>query len=246
MGVAVVVSLPAKVAEVLVQILESVQDPAEEGRVEEMVNLSDSPVKEPHRAGDRIEVSVLCHTPAGESLKLGNIMLKDENFEQFLPKVGITLARGPAKTPFVSCGPAPLSEPIPPPVEIKKPLFPCLLPASLWNEEKDKKEEGSKMEEGIKKKEGVSQVAHDATLGIEGSEDSLEERLSEIRREEEKILEDTSRILEVTKSFPTLEEGVTCLLGKMVELEGAMRQTAERSQTDLKTGLGELRKLATG
>ncbi|PKA50055.1 hypothetical protein AXF42_Ash020840 [Apostasia shenzhenica] len=77
MGATVIVSLPGKVAEVLVQVLEFAQDPAKERRVEEVVNLSDSPVKECERGGDRIEVSVVPQTPAGDSLRLGKILLKD-------------------------------------------------------------------------------------------------------------------------------------------------------------------------
>ncbi|PKA49421.1 hypothetical protein AXF42_Ash016610 [Apostasia shenzhenica] len=234
MGAAVVVSPPTKVAEVLVQVLESAQDPVEKRRVEKVVNVSDSPVKETQRAGDRIEVSVVHQMPAGESLRPRKILLKDENVEQFLPEVGIILTRGPAKTPLVICGPAPLGEPIPPPVKIRKPLFPRLL---LQNEEKDE-EEGSRMEEVATRERGVPQVASEGALSTEGTCSNLGDRLSEIRREEEKILENTSRILEVTKRFPIMEESATRLLGKMVELEGAMRQTAERSQTDHKTGLG--------
>ncbi|PKA57237.1 hypothetical protein AXF42_Ash002541 [Apostasia shenzhenica] len=130
-GAAVVVSPPAKVAEILVQVLESAQDPAKERRVEEVVNLSDSLVDEPQRAGDRIEVSMVRQTPARENIRLRKILLKDENIEQFLLEVGITIARGPARTPLVICGPAPLDEPIPPPVKIRKLFFPRLLPASL-------------------------------------------------------------------------------------------------------------------
>ncbi|PKA49401.1 hypothetical protein AXF42_Ash016590 [Apostasia shenzhenica] len=86
MGVAVVVSPPAKVAEVLVQVLESAQDLAEERGVEEVVNLSDSPIKEPQRAGDRIEVSVVSQMLVGESLRLRKRSLRMKILSSFFSR----------------------------------------------------------------------------------------------------------------------------------------------------------------
>ncbi|PKA54764.1 hypothetical protein AXF42_Ash000599 [Apostasia shenzhenica] len=136
--------------------------------------------------------------------------------------------------PLVICGPAPLGEPVLLPAKTKKPLFPHLLPAGLWNEEKDKEEEGNKMEEAIKEKNEAPQVASEAALGIEGPGGKTEEGIKEegippvthnvtldiegtwgvlgksllkIRGEWGKILKNTNQIMEVVKNLKGKEEG---------------------------------------
>ncbi|PKA63570.1 hypothetical protein AXF42_Ash005465 [Apostasia shenzhenica] len=99
------------------------------------------------------------------------------------------------------------------------------------------------MKEGIKEKERVPPVASNVTLGIEGAGSNLGKRLFEIRREEEKILESTSQILEVVKSLKGKEEGEACHLRRIEELEGALLQVTKRSQGDHRKELGKLYRL---
>ncbi|PKA65114.1 hypothetical protein AXF42_Ash013235 [Apostasia shenzhenica] len=68
-------------------------------------------------------------------------------------------------------------------------------------------------------------------------------RLFEIRREEEKILESTSQVLEVVKSLKGKEEGEACHLRRIEKLEGALLQVTKRSQGDHKEELRKLYKL---
>ncbi|PKA45607.1 hypothetical protein AXF42_Ash010946 [Apostasia shenzhenica] len=136
-------------------------------------------------------------------------------------------------------------------------------------EEKGRKEEGSKMEEATKgEKEVPSLVAPGAALGTEGSGGKMEEgnkekkrvpptasnvaldsgetwgvlgeRLFEIRREEEKILGNTSKVLEVVKSLKGKKERGACHLRRIEELEGALLQVTKHSQSDHREELGKL------
>ncbi|PKA50053.1 hypothetical protein AXF42_Ash020838 [Apostasia shenzhenica] len=71
------------------------------------------------------------------------------------------------------------------------PSFDGCQDAKKKKEEKEKKEDGEKEKERERKKQ--------APLGMEGIPRSLGDRLYEIRRGDEKILRDTSQIVEVIK-----------------------------------------------
>ncbi|PKA53794.1 hypothetical protein AXF42_Ash011273 [Apostasia shenzhenica] len=200
-------TLPTKDADVLVEALEPVQGSTREEEMVAVVDVTDSPDRPSQMAEVRTEVSIVRQTSAGVSLKPGKILLKDENVEQFLPCVGITLTKEPVKTPLVICGPT-FPEKLIPPLVV-----------------------------GIKEKKGAPQVVSKGMMSNRGN------MLYEIRSEEEKVLKNTSEILEVIKNVKGREEGETRLFGKMVELEGAPLQAAERSQVCFNTELGELKKL---
>ncbi|PKA67194.1 hypothetical protein AXF42_Ash004686 [Apostasia shenzhenica] len=169
----------------------------------EVVN-TDSPVKVPQKTEGRREVSVMHQTLAGVSLKPGKILLKDENIEQFLPMAGVTLVSGQTKMPLVVCGPAPLGRPVPPPSKAERPSFPRLLP-----------------------------VAPEVTLDLEGTRSGLGDRLYEIRREEEKIVENTSQIAEVVKNLDKkIGERETQYLKRIAELERALAAIIDQSRTN--------------
>ncbi|PKA64592.1 hypothetical protein AXF42_Ash007338 [Apostasia shenzhenica] len=102
---------------------------------------------------------------------------------------------------------------------------------------------GGKIEEVIKEKGKVLPAASNAPSGIDGAWSVLGDRLCEIRREEEKILGNTSEVLEVVKSLKGKEEGEARHLQKIKELEGALSQVTKCSLNDHKEELGKLHKL---
>ncbi|PKA58539.1 hypothetical protein AXF42_Ash008826 [Apostasia shenzhenica] len=99
------------------------------------------------------------------------------------------------------------------------------------------------MEEAIKEKEGVPLAASSVAFDIEGTWSVLGERLFEIRMEEEKILGNTFKVLEVVRSLKGKEEGEARHLQRIKELEGALLQVTKRSQSDHREELGKLYKL---
>ncbi|PKA63276.1 hypothetical protein AXF42_Ash017744 [Apostasia shenzhenica] len=133
---------------------------------------------------------------------------------------------------------------------------------------KSKEEEGSKLGEVAQgKKEGPFLTIPACTPGIEGPGDMLEEaaqekeetlpavpsvvfgeeiwgtlgdRLSEIRRAEEKILGNTSEALEVVKTLKGKEDVEARCLREVRELEGALSQATKRSLTDQREQLGKV------
>ncbi|PKA64428.1 hypothetical protein AXF42_Ash007173 [Apostasia shenzhenica] len=148
-----------RVAAVLAQTLESVQEPTSL-EATEVVDVYDSPVKSPLKPGERKEVILVGETAAEKKLVPGKILLKDEEIEQLLPRFGIPSAECMKKTPLKICGLAPFGTSIPPSEKKRKSLFPSFFPVNLRNdeekEEKGRKEEGSKMEEATKGKKEVS------------------------------------------------------------------------------------------
>ncbi|PKA47372.1 hypothetical protein AXF42_Ash000188 [Apostasia shenzhenica] len=99
------------------------------------------------------------------------------------------------------------------------------------------------MEEAIKEKRMAPQSTSSIVHGVEGSWSVLGERLFEISREEEKILGNTSKVLELVRSLKGKEEGEACHLQRIKKLEGALLQVTKRSQSDHREELGKLYKL---
>ncbi|PKA55234.1 hypothetical protein AXF42_Ash003871 [Apostasia shenzhenica] len=267
----------AKVAGVLAQVLESVQESVGT-EAAEMVVVSDSPVKLPQKVRELKEVALMSETATGEKLAPGKVFLKDEEVERFLPKFGVPEG-GLKKSPLLVCGPSSLGVPVSASEKKRKPLLLTLPPLNLRsdeekeeNDKKGEKEEGTKMEEvtkgekgeslltasvstpgiegpggkmeeAIKEKGKVLPAASSAPSGIDGAWSVLGNRLCEIRREEEKILGNTSEVLEVVKSLKGKEEGDARHLQKIRELEGALSQVTKCSLNDHKEELGKLHKL---
>ncbi|PKA55225.1 hypothetical protein AXF42_Ash003862 [Apostasia shenzhenica] len=102
---------------------------------------------------------------------------------------------------------------------------------------------GGKMEEAIKEKGKVLPAASSATSDTEGSWSVLGDRLFEIRREEEKILGNTSKVLEVVKFLKGKGGRGGQHFQRIRELEGALSQVTKRSLSDQKEELGKLHQL---
>ncbi|PKA57526.1 hypothetical protein AXF42_Ash020770 [Apostasia shenzhenica] len=173
------------------------------------------------------------------------MLLKDKDIGRLPPKVGATTVGGSLKTPLVVCGPAPLGKPASPLLATGWPSFPFLPSASAQNDEKKKKEEKEKKGKGEKeKKERKEEVSHavlEAALSIEGAGRSLGERVYEIKREEEKVLNNTSQIVEVVKIIKkNQEEEEGRYRKRVVKLESALLQATKCS---LAIHREELRKL---
>ncbi|PKA55322.1 hypothetical protein AXF42_Ash003959 [Apostasia shenzhenica] len=99
------------------------------------------------------------------------------------------------------------------------------------------------MEEAIKEKGKVLPTASSAAFGTEGAWSVLGDRLFEIMREEEKILGNTSEVLEVVKSLKGKEEGEAHHLQRIRKLEGILSQVTKHSLSDHKEELGKLHQL---
>ncbi|PKA48673.1 hypothetical protein AXF42_Ash018490 [Apostasia shenzhenica] len=91
------------------------------------------------------------------------------------------------------------------------------------------------MEEGK-----VLPAASSATFDTEGAWRMLEDRLCEIRQVEEKILGNTSEVLEVVKSLKGKEDVEARCLREVRELEGALSQPTKCSLADQKEQLGKV------
>ncbi|PKA58651.1 hypothetical protein AXF42_Ash008938 [Apostasia shenzhenica] len=102
---------------------------------------------------------------------------------------------------------------------------------------------GGKMEEVIKEKGKVLPAASSSIFGTEGAWSMLGDRLFEIRREDEEILGNTSKVLEVVRSLKCKEEVEARYLQRIRELEGALSQVTKHSLSDQKEELGKLHQL---
>ncbi|PKA62838.1 hypothetical protein AXF42_Ash019421 [Apostasia shenzhenica] len=258
----------ARVAVALAQTLELLQGLAGT-EAADVVAVSDSPVKPPLKAKGLQEVVLVAETTAGEKLAPGKVLVKDEELERLLPRFGVPSLENQEKGPTVICRPA-LGTLVPAPEKKKKHFFLSLPPLDFERKgEKSKKstEEGSDREEGTQgKKEETLVAAPAGALGIEGLGDkmgeatkekgetlsaapsakfgeiwgTLGERLSEIRRAEEKILGNTSETLEVVKTLKGREDVEARCLREVRELEGALSQATEHSLADQR---GQLEKM---
>ncbi|PKA59836.1 hypothetical protein AXF42_Ash011961 [Apostasia shenzhenica] len=102
---------------------------------------------------------------------------------------------------------------------------------------------GGKMEEAIKEKGKVLPATSSATSDTEGAWSLLGDRLFEIRGEEEKILGNISKVLEVVRSLKGKEEVEARYLQRIRELEGALSQVTKFSLSGQKEELGKLHQL---
>ncbi|PKA66997.1 hypothetical protein AXF42_Ash004488 [Apostasia shenzhenica] len=100
---------------------------------------------------------------------------------------------------------------------------------------------GGSEAEQVREKRGEALPAVSSTsFSIEGVWSVLGDRLSEIRRAEEKILENTSEALGVMKSLKGKEDVEARCLREVRELEGALSQATERSLADQRGQLGKM------
>ncbi|PKA53179.1 hypothetical protein AXF42_Ash009909 [Apostasia shenzhenica] len=205
----------AKVADVLKQVLEFVQE-AVGTEAAEVVVVSDSPVRLLQKARELKEVAMVSEMAIGEKLAPWKVHLKDEEVERLLPRFGVSEG-GVKKSPLLICGPSFLGVPIPAPEKKRKSLLslPQLSPRSREEkEEKDKKgeqEEGSKMEEVAegKKKDVSLSTASVSAHGIEGPGGKMEE------------VREKGRVLPSVSSAAFGTEGAWSVLGdKLFEIRG--------------------------
>ncbi|PKA52933.1 hypothetical protein AXF42_Ash001914 [Apostasia shenzhenica] len=269
----------AKVASVLTQVLESVQESVGTEAVE-VVLVSDSPVKLPQQARELKEVALMSETATREKLAPGKVFLKDEEVERLLPRFGVPEG-GLKKSPLLVCGPFSLGVTVPASEKKRKPLLLALPPLNLLSdeekEEKDKKGEkkegtkmeevtkgekgeflltasvsapsiegpGGKMEEAIKEKVKGLPAASSAPSGIDGAWSVLGDRLCEIRREDEKILGNTSKVLEVVRSLRAHSAYVKDLQKRIRELDDE-REALRGERRRLRDELAKARKASSG
>ncbi|PKA46875.1 hypothetical protein AXF42_Ash021754 [Apostasia shenzhenica] len=247
-GVPLEVRAPtARVAGALVQTLESLQGTGSAEDVAVVV-VSESPVKPPPKAKELREVVLIRETASGEKLAPGKIMLKDEEFERFLPGVGVfdkgkgepslLVSRSiPLKAPILASDVAPVSEK-------SRGLMgkrlvemggESLLTASSTG--------GSEAEKVRGNGEGALPAVPSITLGVGGSWDVLGDRLSEIRRTEEKILGNTSEVLGVVKSLKGKEVAESYYLQRIRDSEDALSQVTKCSLSNQKEELEGLLQL---
>ncbi|PKA59557.1 hypothetical protein AXF42_Ash018024 [Apostasia shenzhenica] len=99
------------------------------------------------------------------------------------------------------------------------------------------------MKEAIKGKERVPPATSSVAFDIEGAWSVLGKRLFKTRREEEKILGNTSQVLEVVRSLKGKKEGEARYLQRIKELEGTLLLATKRSQNDHREELRKLYKL---
>ncbi|PKA54047.1 hypothetical protein AXF42_Ash016212 [Apostasia shenzhenica] len=234
----------ARVAIALAQTLQLLQGPAGTKAVEVMV-VSDSPVKPPPKVKELREVVLVGETATGEKLAPGKIMLKDEEFERLLPGVGGS-DESKRKPSLVVGRPTPLRAPIPASdVAIVSEKSRGLLGKRLVEMRGESLltasgTRGSEVEKVMKKRGEALPVVSSAPFGTEGVWSMLGDRLSEIRRAEEKILGNNSEDLEVMKSLKGKEDVEARCLREVRELEGALSQATERSLANQKGQLGKM------
>ncbi|PKA58042.1 hypothetical protein AXF42_Ash020804 [Apostasia shenzhenica] len=256
----------ARVAVALAQTLQLLQGPAG-AEAAEVVTVSDSPVKPPPKARGLQEVVLVGETAAGEKLAPGKVLVKDEELERLLPRFGVPSFENQEKGPTVICRLGtlvPASEKKKKPFFLSLP--PLDFERKGEKGKKSTEEEGSNLEEGTQgKKEEILVAASAGALGVEGPGDKMGEattergealptapsakigeiwgtlgdRLSEIRRAEEKILRNTSEVLEVMKSLKDKEDVEARCLREVRELEGTLSQATKRSLADQKGHLGK-------
>ncbi|PKA48691.1 hypothetical protein AXF42_Ash018508 [Apostasia shenzhenica] len=234
----------ARVAVALAQTLQLLQGPSGT-EAAEVVAISDSPVKPPPKVKELREVVLVGETATGEELAPGKIMLKDEEFERLLPGVGGS-DEGKGKPSLVVGRPTPLRAPIPASdVAIVSEKSRGLLGKKLVEMRGESLltvsgTGGSEVEKVMKKRGEALSAVSSAPFGTEGVWSTLGDRLSEIRRAEEKILGNTSEVLEVMKSLKDKEDVEARCIREVRELEGALSQATERSLADQKGQLGKV------
>ncbi|PKA62548.1 hypothetical protein AXF42_Ash012134 [Apostasia shenzhenica] len=184
-------------------------------------------------------------------------MLKDEEFERLFPGLG-GFDEGVGEPPLAVGRPTPLGAPVPASEKKRKSFLLSLPPLDLGGEEgkkeggaKEKKEEslltssgtggsGGEAEKAMKKKGEALPAVSSAPFGTEGAWSMLGDRLCEIRWAEEKILGNTSEILEVIKSLKGKEDVEARCLREVRELEGALSQATKRSLSERQEQLGKV------
>ncbi|PKA60528.1 hypothetical protein AXF42_Ash017934 [Apostasia shenzhenica] len=244
-GVSLEVRAPtAMVAGALVQTLESLQGTGS-AEAATVVVVSESPVKPPPKAKELREVVLIGETASGEKLAPGKIMLKAEEFGRFLPGVGVSDEGEREPSLFVG-RPIPLRAPIPASdvalvSEKSRGLLGKRLVSMRGESLLTASETGGLEAEKVREERGEALPAVPSTsLSIEGVWSVLGDRLSEIRRPEEKILGNTSEALEVVKTLKGKEEVEARCLREVRELEGALSQATERSLADQRGQLGKM------
>ncbi|PKA52015.1 hypothetical protein AXF42_Ash008244 [Apostasia shenzhenica] len=244
-GVPLEVGTPtARVASALVQTLESLQGTGSAEAVAVAV-VSESPVKLPPKAKELREVVLIGETASGEKLAPGKIMLKDEEFERFLPGVGVS-DEGKGEPSLFVGGPIPLRAPIPASevalVSKESRGLSGKRLVSMRGESLLTASDTRGLEaEKVREERGEALPAVPSTsFSIEGVWSVLGDRLSEIRRAEEKILENTFEALGVMKSLKGKEDVEARCLREVRELDGALSQAAERSLADQRGQLGKM------
>ncbi|PKA56210.1 hypothetical protein AXF42_Ash011139 [Apostasia shenzhenica] len=244
-GVSLEVRAPtARVAGALVQTLESLQGTGS-AEAAAVVVVSESPVKPPSKAKELREVVLIGETASGEKLAPGKIMLKDEEFGRFLPGVGVS-DEGEGKSSLFVGRPIPLRAPIHASAvalvsEKSRGLSGKRLVSIRGESLLTASETGGLEADKVREERGEALPAVPSTsLSIEGVWSVLGDRLSEIRRAEEKILGNTSEALEVVKILKGKEEVEACCLREVRELEGALSQATERSLADQRGQLGKM------
>ncbi|PKA56511.1 hypothetical protein AXF42_Ash015284 [Apostasia shenzhenica] len=247
-GVPLEVRTPtARVAGALVQTLESLQG-TESAEAAAVAVVSESPVKLPPKAKELMEVVLIGETASGEKLAPGKIMLKDEEFEQFLPGVGVS-DEGKGEPSLFVGRPIPLRAPIPAfevalVSEESRGLSGKRLVSMRGESLLTASDTGGLEAETVREERGESLPAVPSTSSsIEGVWSVLGDRLSEIRRAEEKILGNTSEVLEVVKSLKGKEIAESYYLQRIRDSEDALSQVTKCSLSNQKEGLERLYEL---
>ncbi|PKA45706.1 hypothetical protein AXF42_Ash011047 [Apostasia shenzhenica] len=231
----------ARVAGALVQMLESLQGTGS-AEAAAVVVVSDSPVKPPPKAKELREVVLIGETASGEKLASGKIMLKDEEFGRFLPGVGVSDAVEGEPSLFVGRS-IPLIVPIHASdatlvSEESRGLLGKMLVSMRGESLLTASEAGGLEAEKVREERGEALPAVPSTsLSIEGVWSVLGDRLSEVRRAEEKILGNTSEVLEVVKSLKGKEIAESYYLQRIRDSEDALSQVTKCSLSNQKEEL---------
>ncbi|PKA53698.1 hypothetical protein AXF42_Ash009194 [Apostasia shenzhenica] len=172
-------------------------------------------------------------------------MLKDEEFERFLP--GVEVSDEGKGEPSLSVGRSiplraliPVSDVAPVSEKSRGLLGKRLVSMRGESPLTASGTGGSKAEKVREEREGALPVVPSTSLSIEDVWSVLGDRLSKIRRAEEKILGNTSEALEVVKTLKGKEEVEARCLREVRELEGALSQATERSLADQRGQLGKM------
>ncbi|PKA61107.1 hypothetical protein AXF42_Ash006003 [Apostasia shenzhenica] len=230
----------ARVVVALAQTLELLQGPAGT-EASEVVAISDSPVKPPPKAKGLQEVVLVGETATGEKLAPGKIMLKDEEFERLLPGVGDS-DEGKGKPSLVVDRPTLLGAPIPASdVALVSKKSRGLLGKRLVEMGGESlltaSGAGGSEVERVRKEKGEALPASPSVIIGEEIWSLLGDRLSEIRRAEEKILGNTSEVLGVVKSLKGKEVAESHYLQRIRDSEDALSQITKCSLSNQKEEL---------
>ncbi|PKA55375.1 hypothetical protein AXF42_Ash004014 [Apostasia shenzhenica] len=203
----------ARVAAALVQTLESLQSPASAAVAEMVVEISDSPVKPPPKAkGMLAPAPKKKKKPFLLSLPPLDLEGKEERNKESKKEEGSKLgevAQGKKEGPFLT------------------------VPAGTPSIEGP----GDMMEEAAKEKGEILSAGPSVIFGTRGTWGSLGDRLSEIRRAEERISGNTSEVLKVVKSLKGKEIAESHYLQKIRDLEDALSQVTKCSLSNQKEEL---------